>query len=385
MPARRRSYFLALSAGCVLLAVVLYWWMRGESPEGAQPDHFELGTVFVGAKVKFSAQLLTSPRTKSFDAFYERTVRRMPASWQPKLWEWHPRNRRIKLFVSTDLTTLKPSITAPPFVRVVKAVPDQNKNWYQGRPFVLADMELDTSLAGEHSGAVTVMMGERRASLPVRVTIREMPPGIPRLLIVSTPYQANATESGSDFHVITRLLSSSGMAADYLNELPAALENYRTIILADSALSDINARDVERMRSFVTNGGRFILPCNYFFRGTVSQANLILAGHGLQVVDLDIAGQVSVTNLVSDPLTLGLARLEFHRPSPIQVTDATQGKLLALDPAGQGGFVGVARLPGGGEIVVLASSLWWHWVSQFKDNSDNARLLQNALRLPNVP
>src|SRR6185436_6631807 len=98
------------------------------------------------------------------------------------------------------------------------------------------------------------------------------------------------------------LISSSGMAVDYLNELPADLENYRTIILADSALADINAKDVERARYFVKKGGRLILPCNYFFRGTVSSANLILAGHGLQVVDLDIAGRVSVTNLVPDTL-----------------------------------------------------------------------------------
>jgi hypothetical protein len=41
--------------------------------------------------------------------------------------------------------------------------------------------------------------------------------------------------------------------------------------------------------------------------------------------------------------------------------------------------VGVSRLDGGGEMVVLGASLWWHWVGVFKDASDNARLLRNVL------
>ncbi len=309
----------------------------------------------------------------------------MPSSWQPKLWEWHP-GIRAQSFVPVDLSTLKPTGAAPSFLKVVKIAPDQNEHWFEGRPFVVAELEVDTSRPGDYSGPVTVTMGRRRASLPVHVVVREKPEGIPRLLIASTPYQAHWTEHGSNYHAVARLISSSGMAADCLNELPAQIECYRTIILAESALERISAGDVARVRAFVEKGGRLILPCDYlFYRGSVERANLILAGNGLRVVAADIKGLkglVSVTNLVEDVLTHGVARLEFHRPSSIKVTDAAQGKLLALDPAGPGGFVGVARLPGGGEIVVVTSSMWWHWLDQFEDGSNNERLMQNVLKSP---
>ena len=366
----------------MILGALWFWIQSDSSQEDAAPDHFELGTVYVGSKVEFSSKFLTTNRKHSFDAFYERMVGAMPKSWQPTFMGWHPAVLRAKSFVPVDLSTLKPAGSAPAFIKVLQISPVQDKYQFKGLPSVFAELEVDTSRPGDYSGLVTVTMGRRQASLPVHVIVREKTEGIPRLLVASTPYQAYSTEHGSELHAVARLISSSGMAADYLNGLPAQIENYRTIILADSTLSGISAADVGRVRSYVEQGGRLILPCNYFFRGTVSSANLILAGHGLQVVDLDIQGRVSVTNLVSDVITRGVARLEFHRPSPIKVTDASQGKLLALDPAGQGGFVGVARLPGGGEIVVVASSLWWNWLGQFKDGSNNERLMQNVLRSP---
>ena len=82
-------------------------------------------------------------------------------------------------------------------------------------------------------------------------------------------------------------------------------------------------------------------------------------------------------NIVADPLTRGVARVQFHRPSPIVVTDATQARLLAIDPGGAGGFVAVTRWPGGGEEVVIGHSLWWVWIGE--SHSDNARLLRNIL------
>ena len=318
----------------------------------------------------------------SFDAIYERMSRAMPSSWQPQLWEWHPANRRALSFVTVDLSTLKPAGAAPSFLKVVKIVPNQDEYWFDGRPFVVAELEVDTSRAGDYSGQVTVTMGRRRASLPVHIIVREKLDGIPRLLVASTPYQAYSTEHGSELYAMARLISSSGMAADYLSGLPAQIENYRTIILAESALKRIGAGEFGRVRSFVEKGGRLILPCDSLFRGAISNANLILAGHGLQVVDLDIKGRVSVTNVVADVFTHGVARLQFQRPSVIKVTDAAQGKLLAFNLTGQGGFVGVARLPGGGEIIVVASSLWWYWLDEFKDGSNNERLMQNVLKSP---
>jgi hypothetical protein len=199
------------------------------------------------------------------------------------------------------------------------------------------------------------------------------------VLVVTTPYEEYATEHGSVYETVTGILSTLGATVDCVETLPAALEHYRVILLADSALARISAADVARVRGFAEKGGRLILPCNAFFNLTVPKANEIVTGYGLQVEDKDMSGLHNATNIVTDALTRGVRRLEFHRPSPVVVMDAAKGKLLALDPSGPGGFVGVARLDGGGEIVVLGDSLWWYWVARFNDNPDNARLLRNIL------
>jgi hypothetical protein len=270
-------------------------------------------------------------------------------------------------------------VEAPDFVQVKEVTPRQEKEWYQGRPFVAVHGRLNVPEPGRYSGKIKVTLDGRQALFPIRVRVRGSAPGRPRLLVVTTPYEEYSTEHGSDFATVTGVLSALEARVDCVESLPAGLESYRAILLADNALATINPQDVVRMRGFVEKGGRLILPCNAFFSQTVPKANEILSGLGLQVEDKDMSGIHNATNIVADVLTRGVGRLEFHRPSPIVVTDAAKGKLLALDPNGPGGFVGIARLENGGEIVVLSASLWWNWVTEFKDNPDNVRLLQNVL------
>jgi hypothetical protein len=111
--------------------------------------------------------------------------------------------------------------------------------------------------------------------------------------------------------------------------------------------------------------------------GSVPNANQVLTNHGLQVVDQDYGGLVTVTNLAADVLSHGVRRLEFHRPSLIRIVEETKAKALALAPDGEGAFVAVTRLSSGGEITVLTASLWWHWLGQFETNSDNCVLMKN--------
>jgi hypothetical protein len=257
--------------------------------------------------------------------------------------------------------------------------PRQEKAWYGGRPFVAVHSRLIIPRAGKFSGKIKVTLGDRQAFLPIRVRVRGRAQARPRLLVVTTPYEEYSTEKGSAFKTVTGILSALDASIDCLEKLPTRLENYRSILLADDALASISPEDVERVRRFADTGGRVVLPCNAFFHQTVSKANQILAERGLQVQDKDMTGVHNATNILADALTRGVIRLEFHRPSPITVTDTAKGKLLALDPNGPGGFVGVARLDGGGEIVVLGASLWWNWVAEFKDAPANARLLQNIL------
>src|SRR5262249_1377281 len=154
---------------------------------------------------------------------------------------------------------------------------------------------------------------------------------------------------------------------DCLEKLPSRLERYGAVLLADEALAEISVEDVLRVRSFAEHGGRLILPCNAFFPQTLAKANEILAGHGFPCEPKHMSGLHITTNIIADALTIGVNRLEFFRPSPIVVEGASKGKALALDPKGPGAFVAIARTDGGGEIIVLADSLWWAWVGSFKD------------------
>jgi hypothetical protein len=179
--------------------------------------------------------------------------------------------------------------------------------------------------------------------------------------------------------VATKLLSSLALKTDYLHEFPSSLEAYQIILLADSALAGLSDEEVTRARSFVERGGRLILACNAFMSRSVPRANQVLGDCGLQVVDEDFGKFVTVTNLASDVLSHGVQRVDFHRPSLIQITDEAKAKAVVPAPGGQGGFVAVSRTSTGGEIIVLTSSLWWHWLEQFNTDSDNFRLMQNIL------
>jgi hypothetical protein len=370
---------LLLIAFVLLTLTLLLWGKFGPEYESCSPDYYDFGTLHVGSTLECSARLLTIEQKSRWQRIVERIATWAPRSLQPMLRSWTPQQRKED-FPAIDLTVLKPLIAAPKFIQVKAMTPQQNKAWYKGRPYVAVTLKLDTSRPGDYAGKVTVALGRRRSSLPIRFRVRAGTSG-QRLLVTASPYQEFASENGSDFEAVTRVLSELNAGVDCLDGLPERLESYGTIILGDIALSDIQPKDVARVRAFAERGGRLILPCNAFFVGTIPKANEILAGHGLMVVTNDMAGTHHATNIISDALTRGVARLEFHRPSPITATDSAKGKLLALDPAGGGsGFVAVTRLPAGGEIVVITASLWWHWIAQFKDNPDNERLLRNLLR-----
>lgn len=377
---RARSGALIIILGSLTALILLVWCANRfvVVREDAMPDHFYLGKVYVGSTVEFSARFLVSSRKHPFDAGFERMVKWLPQSWSPMLSKLHPKNFRAPP-ARVDPAKLKPVVSPPTFVCIDKVAPEQRTNWYQGRPFVVVHMTIDTARPGDYSGVVTLTLDRRRASLPLRISVREKPGMLPRLLIASTPYESYATEHGSNFYAAAKLLSSLALSTDYLHEFPASLEPYQVVLLADSALAGLKEEEIARTRSFVERGGRLLLACNAFMSGSVPHANQVLTNYGLHVVDEDYGGFVTVTNLAPDVLSEGVRRLEFHRPSLIKVTDDSRAKAVALAPDGTGGLVAVSRTKTGGEITVLTSSLWWHWLDRFETNSDNFRLMQNIL------
>jgi hypothetical protein len=368
----------------VLGLVIFGLWLGNRliwNQEDAAPDQLDLGTVYVGSTVHFSAKFLASSRKHPFDRAFDWLLQVLPQAWQSSLSTLHPKNFR-KTAPAVDLATLTPEVQSPSFVHVREINPEQRKEWYEGKPFVVLELVLDTTKPGAYAGEVKVSLDRRRASLPVRVVVKERDESLPRLLIASTPYQAYSTENGSHFDATRQVISSLPLDADYLDQLPERLEAYRVVLLADSTLVRLASEDMVRLHSFVDNGGRLIFACNAFMAGSVSKANQVLTNYGLHLVDQDYStvGQaVVVTNLPADLLTRGVRMLQFHRPSLIHIAEGSPAKVVVLADDGRDGFVAVSRPVGGGEVIVLAQSLWWYWVHQYQTNSDNSRLLGNIL------
>ena len=381
--ARKRALIAGLAIASAVLCI-LGWNELALVPERASPDEFQLGTVYVGSTVEFSAKFLVSANKHPFDVLFERITKHLPASWAPVLAKVHPKNLRHQ-WSPVDLTALKPVSRAPAFLRVTKATAEQRKEWYGGAPFVVAEMVADTTHPGKFTGAARIRMGRRAAWLPVSVTVLLRPSSMPNLLIASTPYEAYTTDEGSSFQAVTTVLSTIPCTVDYLRQMPTNIAGYQSIFLADSALVSLKEGDFERLRGFVGTGGHLIFACDSFMWGSVPAANNILTNYGLRMEDRDygkVGEMITVTNIVSDPLSIGVRRLVFHRPALINIEPGFPGKAVALSPGGEGSFMAVSRLTNGAEVAVLSSSLWWYWVHQFRTNSDNARLLANLLNPP---
>lgn len=267
---------VAIVGSLAVLVLGLWFWNRTVVVrEDAGPDHFQLGRVHVGSTVEFSARFLVSSRQHPLDAMFERVLKGLPQSWSPALSRLHPKNFR-RAQAAAELASLKPAIEGPAFVLIGKIAPEQRTNWFAGRPFVVVEMSIDTSRPGEYSGAVTVTLDRRRASLPVSVVVQEATGALPKLLIATTPYESYSTGQGSNFHTLTKMLSTLLLNADYRHRFPPSIERYQIILLADSTLVGLSAEEISRVRAFVERGGRLILACNAFMSGSVPQANQIL-------------------------------------------------------------------------------------------------------------
>lgn len=378
---KRRTLVIAMFAGAAALVAGIWIWNRWAIvQEGTTPDRLNLGTVRTGSTMEVSARFLTTRGKSPWTALHLWLRDKLPGSWSSVLSAFDPRKAQTPAPQLPDLSILKPEVWTPAFVRVDRVIPDQRTQWYNGRPFFVLHLTVKTEQPGDFSGAVRLRLDQREAALPIRVRVTGMPRVGRKLLIAETPYQSDATADGSMFDATARMLSELERGVDCRHALPEQLADYAALLLAESCLVRLSDVEVARVRQFAAQGGRVILACDAFMRGTVATANAILEDHGLQVLDTDYGREVTVTNVAPDALTTGVRKLEFFRPSLVQVVDPARGKALAIAPAKEGALVAVSRLEGGGEIVVLGESMWWNWIHKFETRSDNARMLRNLLQ-----
>jgi hypothetical protein len=342
--------------------------------ESAMPDQLDLGTVALNSRIELNARLLTSANLTPIELLHQKIDQKLPAAIRPYWKQVDPQQFR-GTNQSVELNLLQPKVRASQFLRVSQVTPRQERLWYKGNPFLEVDFQLDTSRTGIFSGEIVGKLGRRRASFPIRYTVEDRS-NLPRAVVIS-PFAGDSTEYGTNFNTVVSVLSAAPVRIDYLRSLSVQLDAYQLVLLADSPLVNVTAAQVAELRQLLSRGGRLILPCNYFYRGTVAGANRIAEESGLVIVDDESPGKVQCSNITVDELTRGVQLLQMHRASPIQVS-LSVAKPLVFGADGHC-YAAVSRPVGGGELIVLTQSLWWNWVNDVSHKNDNANFLRNLL------
>ena len=298
----------------------------------------------------------------------------------------------VWIAVDGDDPTRSTKIEAPDFVKVKRAtVTMQRSDKIEPRTTCVVIFSVDTKAIGKYKGNCVVKIGEETITIPINVEVLAREPELPRVLVVQSPFHGQSSD-GSGTDGWAEMMRTSKLAVDNLDVdheaesvLPAGeLDHYASILVCDSGLWRLSAKDVERLQAYADSGGRVIVTANAFFRTTVEKANLLLERNGLHMLDEEKGGfeldKVKDDGLAKDPLLSGVAMLSFHRASPIKVTDKEKGTILAVAPPfPEHGFVAKANA-GKGEIIAIGQSMPWNWISaNGGKDADNAKLMLNVL------
>jgi hypothetical protein len=318
-----------------------------------QPDKIAVGTVFTGATVEASFMVFES-------------------GTDPKI---------------------KFEVTAPKFVKVL----GKNTHYTQfgpGNDFVCGTVEIaiDTAAAAGHEGEVVVTLGNSKVKVPVTATVRARKKGFSKVLIADTPFERYTTDDGGMFKAWTDLVAASPLDVSYIlvrSGKPVVrdldLSKFDCVFLDGGGLCALTEDDLKKVRKYAEGGGRVVVSANYFFRGSVKQANAVLADFGIEMRDVEARGvgqnEVSIgkddlhPRLVKDKIEM----VTFFRASPVMVTDDKLGRIMVkasgVGEAGDG-FVALGTA-GKGEVIAIGQSLWWNWITPERSKgTDNAKLLR---------
>jgi hypothetical protein len=266
-------------------------------------------------------------------------------------------------------------------------------------------LRIATDQLGVSESEATVFVGDKQASVPVRVEVVEPSKRSPKILIPDSPFDRYA----GDFAYFERwreLVKEADLDPTYRNNQAGfwyrseTLAGYDVVVVGPEDLMKLSPRDVESLLQFARDGGRVVVAANYFFRGSVDGANQLLEPVGLRMEDSENAGNAAKQiiqdgYLAEHPALDGVKVIVHRRASPIQIVDPLRAKSLIAAPDVQDRSYAAWAEVGDGEIVALGQSLWAGWINEplgypRRDNpesqeSDNARFLKNVLTLKDWP
>jgi len=260
------------------------------------------------------------------------------------------------------------SLTMPEWVRC------DNVRDYWGGYFI--DITADTTSVGTHKGKIRFQTDVGELSIPLSISVVNSAAPRKKLLWTYTVFDGY---SGSSTAPIDELIRERNLDIDFTRHTPPDLEKYQCIVLSTSSLYDIWTEDIQRLHTFVKEGGRLIIGANRFYRGTVQSANQIVRRYGLEMLDTEPYREVDIDilpeNLATDfqrALLQDASKLHFFRASPIasQNPDA----IIVRHPDDET-VAYVAMAKENGEVILIGQSLLLNFIAE----EEHRRFFTNML------
>lgn len=281
-------------------------------------------------------------------------------------------------------------VKLPSFLTLKDVFRDFHRNW-------IVFVTFETLRHGEYEDQIEVYLGTNTAEIPVAVEVHPQEAGLTRLLVVETPFHGTATSNGKLFQAWVDLVRRAKLDVNYLicsrgdglvpvEEVLGGVElnNFDVVLFSGGGLYRAQQADLDKLASFIEEGGRVIIAANRFLVPSVPKANKFLEQYGLKMVNEEPrekrVWELDSTHLATHSFTKSITQLRFFRPSPISIIDERRARIVVLAPPyPECGFIAVAKA-GKGEVVAIGQSLWWNWIGAKEARDfDNSLLMQQII------
>lgn len=293
----------------------------------------------------------------------------------------------------------RPTMTAPPFVKVLAA---QAKTWRAAgtrkpRVGVTVEFSVATDVLGRHQGKLEGVFGNEKFDIPIRIEVVERNPKSPSVLILDDPFRSDGMPAG--IFAWRELVKRNALDVDYVYRLSGDflrgvdLSKYGVVLLGDTAIVMMFEQETQSLREFTQRGGRLIVFS--WAARTQSPMHRFLKEMGLESqkerIRLDEGEVFSVPfeELPDDPMFRDVTSLRFERGFPIRIVASERALALISFPHRPEEAVLAKSRFGEGDAIAFGQDRWLVWFGEGAQQrfvgADNAKLLENLITLRDRP
>jgi hypothetical protein len=159
--------------------------------------------------------------------------------------------------------------------------------------------------------------------------VRPGPPPGGRVLFCQSPF--HAFSDPATHRNLGLMVRELGAQLNVMGQLPEDLSPYRVLVLHGLGLRSLVEDAGRHLHRHIEAGRRVVVLADHFYRDTVMLANHLAEPYGLRLEDREY-GEVLCDrrHLAAHPLTAGVERLHWFRPTPVLAEG--RGQLLVRNP-----------------------------------------------------